>query len=88
MSKIPRYIVGGIIHKSGNNIFFSPNSNTILNLSRIDEISQQEDEIIFMIHGEFQNYSKYSFEKTENAVAIMDELRKVLSSEPSINLFF
>ena len=88
MSKIGKFVASELIHKSGNNIFFSPNPKTILNLSRIDRITQKEDEIIFTIRGEFEYSSKYSFEQKENAVAIMDELRKVLSTEYSTNLFF
>ena len=70
-----------MFHKSENNIFFSPNPNTILNISRIDRISQKEEEITFVIRGEFEYSYKYSFDTKDNAATIMNELRGSLSSK-------
>jgi predicted metallo-beta-lactamase superfamily hydrolase len=78
MSKLSKFSINEMIHKSRSGIFFSPNSNTIINLSRIDRIIQKEDEISFIIRGEFEYYYKYSFDKREDAVIIMNELRKTL----------
>ena len=73
-----------MIHKTDSNVFFSPNPNTILNISRIDRISQKEEEITFVIRGEFEYSYKYSFDTKDNAATIMNELRVALNTHSFI----
>lgn len=80
MSKIFSPIVNAMIHKTDHKIFFSPNPNTILNISRVDKISRKEEEITFMIRGEFEYSYKYYCDSIDNAEKIMNKLRDALNT--------
>ena len=66
-----------MIHKSGNNIFFSPNFHTLLNLQRVDKMVQKENKILVTMSG--NECHTFFFNSESDVRLIMITLRDALS---------